>query len=839
MYGVGHKALAVQAACVLAGTCLLTPIARAWSGEALPYAAAPMCAFEVPASIAVSSTAEAPRRADTDALCPPDAVERMGASLKITPVEAQQAFRETLRLTGHGRPMEALLHLRVVETAHPHLADRLALKQAELLMAAGQPGEACDAFGRAAGSIESTTRTRAQVGRVRCRIAAGDPGAEQALRRLLLSFPELPQAVQLRYELAKAEERRGNTRTAARLYRHIDLNEPASPVAARARAHLDALAREGVPVPPLSSEAQVERLERLLATAPPAKVKEAMAELKDTRLTADLETRVALVAARIAKVEGRWEDARRQLDRARFKATLSDDVDVDGVAGSAQDMANAMRAREQKAARKDIARIKGRRIYRAQPLHRLLRILDLAVGPGLTDVVDDVLAALEHKGAPAQHRLDAAILAAGTASDGQLASLLRGVVDDRRVGVPARYHYARTLERLGRWAEAEIQHLRVMDDDTSELGYYRMWSSLRLWQVRESLVGHCAPEDMQLASLALEDATPFATACTTEPPLSPPPGPPREGRMASPTASAPPISHFPNPHTVAAQLRPVATEWGDTYPWLQRAVDLLELGDRQGASDELHEAFMAWRQAIGRPVRRAGLAAVFRGADLPRTPATWQELRQRRSLDADSRAILADVATRMGDMGVAMGFGGYERIRDRPRAHAGLVERAARRHGLDPNLLFAVMRVESVYQRRIISYAGAIGLMQIMPRTGNLIASWRGRTAFTTDDLLDPETNIEFAAWYLASLLERFDGRLPLAIASYNGGPHNVRRWLHNHSPDMPLDAFLERIPFSQTHRYVRRVLTHYAAYRGQQGLPMQQLEVRLPSMDEPDPIGF
>ncbi len=160
------------------------------------------------------------------------------------------------------------------------------------------------------------------------------------------------------------------------------------------------------------------------------------------------------------------------------------------------------------------------------------------------------------------------------------------------------------------------------------------------------------------------------------------------------------------------------------------------------------------------------------------------------------------------------------------------------RHGLDPNLLFAIMRVESVYQKDIVSYAGAIGLCQIMPRTGQLIAAARGKDDYTAADLLDPETNLDFAAWYLRSLIERFDGHVPLAIASYNGGPHNVRRWLEDHAREMPLDAFLEHIPFDQTHRYVRRVLTHYRAYRAQQGLPMIALSTTLPAPGI-DPVAF
>ena len=148
------------------------------------------------------------------------------------------------------------------------------------------------------------------------------------------------------------------------------------------------------------------------------------------------------------------------------------------------------------------------------------------------------------------------------------------------------------------------------------------------------------------------------------------------------------------------------------------------------------------------------------------------------------------------------------------------------------------MRTESVYQKRIVSYAGAVGLMQIMPRTGQLIAHAIGHSDFTPADLLDPRTNLEFAAWYLASLIRRFDGHLPLAIAAYNGGPHNVRRWMQDHSENIPLDALLERIPFTQTHRYVRKVLVNYEAYRSQQGLEMQQLSASLPRA-KTDPLAF
>jgi soluble lytic murein transglycosylase len=128
--------------------------------------------------------------------------------------------------------------------------------------------------------------------------------------------------------------------------------------------------------------------------------------------------------------------------------------------------------------------------------------------------------------------------------------------------------------------------------------------------------------------------------------------------------------------------------------------------------------------------------------------------------------------------------------------------------------------------------------MQIMPRTGQLIAHALGHEDFSPADLLNPQINLEFAAWYLTSLIRRFDGRLPLAIAAYNGGPHNVRRWMQECSDGASVDVLLERIPFTQTHRYVRRVLVNYEAYRKQQELPTPRLSVPLPA-PRVDPVSF
>jgi soluble lytic murein transglycosylase len=101
--------------------------------------------------------------------------------------------------------------------------------------------------------------------------------------------------------------------------------------------------------------------------------------------------------------------------------------------------------------------------------------------------------------------------------------------------------------------------------------------------------------------------------------------------------------------------------------------------------------------------------------------------------------------------------------------------------------------------------------MQIMPDTGRHVASMLGDVAYDHTDLTDPATSIRYGAWFLARLVERYDGRERVALAAYNGGPGNADRWLADARSDD--DAFVEIIDFAETRRYVRRVLEALAQY--------------------------
>ncbi|MEM9188329.1 MAG: transglycosylase SLT domain-containing protein [Myxococcota bacterium] len=857
--------------------------AQAWDG--------PMCALDADGSAAlpiaapqvvetVSSIFSEPSRplvasaAPTVLMCPPAdgaAPERLEVDLHpgvLNLDEAREAMAEARTLLEAGDAERALLQLGVVERAYPNLADRVALQMGEIHLAAERPGPACEAFDRAIGSIDTAVHARARVGKVRCLLLGDDAEGESELGALMRFYPRLPEAAVLRFELGRSKERRGDVNGAVRIFRQLDIERPGSPIAAEARGRMGAIAESGVAVRALTGEQRVLRLETLARQGPHAMAREECEALLETRMLPAHRSRVNLVAARIARIEGRWEDARRYLQQGGAGNGAQGNEDREREVERIHDAVRAAQSREQQLAVQRVNQLRGSQVWRAVPHQRLLRVIQTAARAGLKEPVDEALAVLASSGRthPAI-AFEAALIGSGIGEDEHVAALYEKVIalpGSGARGVAARYHYARTLERLGRFAEAEVQYLRVAEIDQSETGWYAMWSQQRLWSVRAGMLGGEEPSE----AVAEESPVPEAVEAPVVELAPPQPlvpvegesvpieetaepvaalggvvdtaehdGPRKEGTRAADSVGAgtvPPVDL----DQVIAELELLIASNGEGYPWFERARDLLVLGEKEAATDELHEAYLAYRDAFGRPLRRAGLEAVFRGEEAPRRPMSAEARRLRRQLGPEAKQRFIEVASALGDEGTAVGLSGWSRAQLRPRAYSEAVHRAARNHGLDPNLLFAVMRVESVYQRRIVSYAGAVGLMQIMPRTGRHIADAVGDEDFTVDDLLDPRVNLEFAAWYLASLIERFDGRLPLAIASYNGGPHNVRRWLRDYGEGMPLDAFLEKIPFEQTHRYVRRVLGHYAAYRGQEGLPMERLSTVLPQV-EADPLAF
>jgi len=137
-------------------------------------------------------------------------------------------------------------------------------------------------------------------------------------------------------------------------------------------------------------------------------------------------------------------------------------------------------------------------------------------------------------------------------------------------------------------------------------------------------------------------------------------------------------------------------------------------------------------------------------------------------------------------------------IKERPKPaevtkkYDDIIQEASNTFGLSFSLLKAMIRVESNFDSRAISKKGALGLMQIMPQ--NL-------QAFNIRDPYDPKDNIMGGASYFKSLMERFEGKLPLALAAYNAGPTIV-------------DKYRKIPPIKETKDYVKKVMKYFYLYQ-------------------------
>jgi soluble lytic murein transglycosylase len=142
-----------------------------------------------------------------------------------------------------------------------------------------------------------------------------------------------------------------------------------------------------------------------------------------------------------------------------------------------------------------------------------------------------------------------------------------------------------------------------------------------------------------------------------------------------------------------------------------------------------------------------------------------------------------------------------------PRPFDMHVEEAARLTQLAPELIYGVLRQESLYRVDAVSSADARGLMQLQLDTARRTARHWKRPQPDLEDLFDPATSILLGAARLRTLLDQFDGQIPVALAAYNAGANAVMRWLPVKSVDS--DVWIENIPYGETRVYVQRILWH------------------------------
>jgi soluble lytic murein transglycosylase len=153
----------------------------------------------------------------------------------------------------------------------------------------------------------------------------------------------------------------------------------------------------------------------------------------------------------------------------------------------------------------------------------------------------------------------------------------------------------------------------------------------------------------------------------------------------------------------------------------------------------------------------------------------------------------------------------FSHIRFGPHFADLIVPQAAAR-GLDPLLLFALVRQESLFGVSAASAANAHGLMQLIPSTAEEMAGQLGLGSLGIADLYRPIINVQLGAEYIAQQRDTFGGNLFLALAAYNAGPGSAAFW--NDLAGGDDDLLVEVIRYEETRNYVRRIYENYVIYR-------------------------
>jgi peptidoglycan lytic transglycosylase len=146
-----------------------------------------------------------------------------------------------------------------------------------------------------------------------------------------------------------------------------------------------------------------------------------------------------------------------------------------------------------------------------------------------------------------------------------------------------------------------------------------------------------------------------------------------------------------------------------------------------------------------------------------------------------------------------------------PLLYFDMITEAAQEKDLDPYLVISLIKQESAFQVQSHSWAGARGLMQVIPSTGRYIARKRGiKKKF---NLFDPKTSLDFGTWYFARACNGTKGDVPRTLAGYNAGPGRATRWWKENQ-GRSYDEVIERIPFNETRHYVKIILRNWEMYQ-------------------------
>ena len=207
----------------------------------------------------------------------------------------------------------------------------------------------------------------------------------------------------------------------------------------------------------------------------------------------------------------------------------------------------------------------------------------------------------------------------------------------------------------------------------------------------------------------------------------------------------------------------------------------------------------------------------------------------RKQMSKSERAIAAKVAQQWGWNNKAIITMAYSNNRNDIDLRFPVLEKErilkySKEQQISPAYTLAVIRRESAFATDARSRVGALGLMQIMPATGKVIAKQLNTTLKNKEQLLNPEINVKFGTKYLNMMLNKFNNQPALASAAYNAGGHRVKKWLPK-GQSMSADQWVESIPFTETREYVSSILAYMAIYQSQLDHPQTRLSEFMPDV--------
>ncbi len=145
-----------------------------------------------------------------------------------------------------------------------------------------------------------------------------------------------------------------------------------------------------------------------------------------------------------------------------------------------------------------------------------------------------------------------------------------------------------------------------------------------------------------------------------------------------------------------------------------------------------------------------------------------------------------------------------------PQDYKEYVEKYSKMYGVEEELIYAMIKEESNFDKDANSHKSAIGLMQLVQDTADEVGLELG---IENVDLRDPETNIQIGTKYLSDLIEKYDGNIKFAIVAYNAGFGNVDKWIDSSVLNED-GSNMENVPFKETNMYLRKVLRTYELYK-------------------------